>query len=269
MIRVRKLNGTLEEYNEEKLRNSLKNAGATEKTIDVVISKLQKILVDGIETKRLYDFVLKEYKKHQPHLSARYTLKSAILRLGPEGFAFEEFIGYIFQARGYSVELNQIVKGKNIEHEIDVIAEREGERLLIECKHHAKPWIGSPIQTALYVYARFLDVKEQFTRPLLVTNTRFSKQSVEYAKGVEMHLMGWKYPRKDSLERNIEQFRLYPVTMLHSLSKHAIKALLDNKVVLVKTLAGMTPHDLSEKALIPLPKAKKVLKEAQALCHFN
>ena len=266
MIRVKKLDGMLQEYNEGKLRASLANAGASEETIAKILPEVRKTLHDGMETRTLYAFVLKEFKRLQPHISSRYTLKSAILRLGPEGFAFEEYVSHIFQARGYTTRLNRLVRGQHITHEIDIAADRGSEHLMIECKHHMKPWIGCPIQTALYVYARFLDVKREFTRPMLVTNTKFSPQLLAYSKGVGLWLMGWKYPSKDSLERNIEQFRLYPVTMLHSLPREGVGALLARKIVLVRSLAGMTPEAIAEAAAINLSRARRIHAEASALC---
>jgi len=99
-----------------------------------------------------------------------------------------------------------------------------------------------------------------------VTNTRFSPQVIRYARGVKLRLMGWKYPSEDSLESNIEKHRLYPITMLHSLSKRSVRILMENRIVLVKSLAAMTPGMIAKKGELTLKKAKAVHKEAQALC---
>lgn len=264
MVKVRKMNGVLEEYDERKLRHSLARSGAEPKTIDKVLAEVKGILHDGIETDKLYKFVLKEFKKHQPHHSARYTLKRAILRLGPRGFAFEKYISCIFDELGYTTRLNQTVHGELISHEVDVTAEREGERLMMECKHHTKPWNGCTIQVALYVYARFLDVKNQYSAPMLVTNTRFSPQLITYAKGVGLRLMGWKYPGGESLEHYTDSLRLYPITMLHTLSDKLLDILFEKKVVLCRDLAAMPAGNISKMLGVPSGKARKIYEEANA-----
>ena len=146
--------------------------------------------------------------------------------MGREGYAFEKLVSIILKKQGFSTSLNQIIKGKYIKHEIDVSAVKDNEKIMVECKHHNKPWLGTDIQTALYVYARFIDVKKSFTGPMLVTNTRFSRQVVTYSKGIGLKLMGWKCPKGDSLEYYIEKFKLYPITMLPNLNEKKILELL-------------------------------------------
>ena len=88
MIHVKKLNGEVQEYNPSKLRISLSNSGADEGTINRIMSKVNKILYDGIETKKLFKFAFRAFKKDEPYSSSRYNLKNAILRLNHEGFHF-------------------------------------------------------------------------------------------------------------------------------------------------------------------------------------
>ncbi|MFH1174197.1 MAG: restriction endonuclease [archaeon] len=264
MVNVKKLNGDLEPYNEEKLRKSLYSSGADEETATAVLEKVKAFLYEGIETKVLYKFVLKEFKSRQPMTSARYALKNAILQLGPDGFPFEVLIGEIFKKKGYTILVDQHVQGKLIDHEIDVVAEKQKEKLMVECKYHIKPWTGTSIHTALYVYARFLDVQERFTAPFLITNTKFSPQIITYATGVGLKLMGWKYPPDDSLERNIESFKLYPITMLHSIDGKSDRQLLSHKIVLVQQLAVMARDELSQLLAISPKKATRILDEAKA-----
>jgi len=63
MINVKKLDGRIERYNEFKLRRSLSNSGADEETSNKIMAKVDKILYDGIETKKLFKFVFNEFKK--------------------------------------------------------------------------------------------------------------------------------------------------------------------------------------------------------------
>ena len=57
-IFVKKMNGDMEEYDENKLRNSLRKVGADEKAIKGVMGKVSNILHDGIETKKLFKMII-------------------------------------------------------------------------------------------------------------------------------------------------------------------------------------------------------------------
>mgnify|MGYP001597710547 CR=1 FL=1 len=236
MINVKKMDGSLQPYDESKLRNSLAKAGADVQAIAMIISVVNKILYEGIETKKLYDLAFKELKTRKPAIAPRYDLKNAILKLGYGGFAFEKFIARILEKQGYKTILNQIVQGKLITHEVDITAVNETEKLMVECKHHASPWHGCGIQTPLYVYARFLELKEQYSSPMLVTNTKFSEQVTTYSNGVGMRLMGWNYPRENSVSYNIERFKLYPITIMPGLERDKIEQLLNNNVILIRDI---------------------------------
>jgi len=205
-------------------------------------------------------------KKSEPYSSSKYDLKNAILRLGREGYAFEKLVSIILKKQGYSTRLNQIIEGKYIKHEIDVTAIRGNEKIMVECKHHNKPWLGTDIQTALYVYARFIDVKKMFSWPMLVTNTRFSRQVITYARGIGLKLMGWKCPRGGSLEFYIEKYKLYPITMLPYLDDKRIYELLKYNIILVDDLCSFDVSKSSKLLDISISKANKILEEAKIIC---
>jgi len=235
-IFVEKMNGDKEPYNSDKLRKSLKKVGTDDETIDKILKKVEKILYNGIQTKKLFDFVHKELDKTRPGAGLKYDLKKAMveMRIGG-GFVFEKFMGRILEAKGYNIEMNPMIQGKYITHEIDVSAKKGDEKLMVEVKHHLRPWEGESIQTALYVYARFLEVQDKFTKPMLVTNTKFSPQVVKYSKGVGIKLMGWKYPYQDSLEDNIARYKLYPITIL-KISREQIKRYLGKNILTIQQL---------------------------------
>ncbi|MDP3882235.1 MAG: restriction endonuclease [Nanoarchaeota archaeon] len=261
-ITVRKMDGTLESYNPQKLQDSLRNAGADDETINQIIKKTGSILHPGIETKELFNFVFKELRKTNIEAGYKYNLKNAILDLTLNGgFAFEKFVARILEKQGYTTRLNAIVRGKIITHEIDVISRKGREVLMVEAKHHIDPWHAQSIQTALYVYARFLDVKETngFTKPMLATNTKFSDQTMQYAKGVGMRLMGWKYPKGDNIESNIEKYKLYPITILPGLKKPLKETFLAQGILTLQDLVSSrsVPKILKDQAQILLVKKEE------------
>ena len=62
----------------------------------------------------------------------------------------------------------------------------------MQAPYPAGMWIN--VHTPLYVYARYLDLKDKFTGAMIITNSRFSEQSEVYANSVGLKLMGWSYP---------------------------------------------------------------------------
>jgi len=265
MVRVQKINGEFESYNPKKLRKSLLAAGADDQIVVDILDKVKTILHDGVTTKELYRFIFKEFKKHAPTTSSKYTLKNAILHLGPSGYPFEKYVAKMFERQGYTTKVGVLVKGKRITHEIDVIAVKGKEKLLIECKYHNHPWVESGIHVPLYVYARFLDLKSQFTHCMVVTNTRFSPQCHDYASGIGMRLMSWNYPISDSLKSVVERLKLYPITMMNSLDRQQSQILLAERHVLVSSILKFSSKQLMSRLGISEVKANKILAEAKAL----
>ncbi len=265
-MKVVKLNGKNEEYNEKKLERSLFRAGASNEAIELVKTAVRTRLYEGMSTKELFSIAFSELRKIESISASKYDLKNALMRLGATGFPFEEFIRRLMIAKGFSCQKNKICRGRIITHEIDVIAKKGKETLMIECKHYSKPWIGTSIQTALYVYARFLDLGSKFTTPMLATNTKFSPQVITYAQGVHMYLMGWRYPRGESLEENIERFKMYPVTMNRSLTKDMLAVCLHHDMVLLHDLCALSPTRLARMFSTTVQNATNIIRDANKVC---
>ena len=232
--RVTKRSGESEEYDRSKTMTAIIRAGTSAAEAEVILTKLEPTLYDGITTEEIYRRVRALLNERS---ATRFGLKKAILALGPEGRNFETLIYHLFQAMGYDAKVRQTIQGKCITHEIDVIMEKDGKRYMAECKFHNSLSLKCAIQTALYTYGRFLDVDAScdLQSPYLVTNTRFTSEVTKYADCVRMSLMGWKYPENGGLETLIERYRLYPVTLL-DLRKSDIRILLQKDLVLISDL---------------------------------
>lgn len=240
-------------------------AGAEKTTAETVIKKITPKLYDGIYTGKLYRLAFRELKKLDMPSSSRYEIKWAITRLGRdgEGFSFEQYTAKAFERMGYRVSKNRAIKGRSgITHEIDVIAEKGNEILLIECKHHSKQGMWVNVQTALYVYARYLDLKDKFTGAIIITNSRFSEQSEVYARSVGLRLIGWNYPKDESLQDIVERYAVYPITVLHSVDNAMLRRLLVKNIVAVADILSMPAARLF--SLIG-KRAVLVRKEAEAV----
>ncbi|HII14675.1 MAG TPA: restriction endonuclease [Nanoarchaeota archaeon] len=219
----------------------------------------------GISTRKIYRMAFRELKKLDNPSASRYEAKWAILRLekGGEGFSFEQFVGKIFERMGYNIRRDQIMQGKSgITHEIDIVAEKGNETILIECKHHSRQGMWVNVQTPLYVYARYLDLKGQCTGAIIVTNSRFSEQSEVYAKSVGLKLIGWDYPPWESLRELVDKYAVYPVTVLRSVGNAALGRLLVKDVVTVADVLAMPASKLY--AIIG-KSAESVKKEAESV----
>ncbi len=259
---VVKRDGERVPYDEEKLKQSLKRVSAGRDVIEEIVAKVERVIYDGMTTKELFSFVFKELKKRQVESSYKYNLKNAIIHLGHAGYVFEQFIGKLFERKGYQVKLNQMMPGKRVSHEIDVSATKGNERIMIECKHHFKPWLGTHIDVALAVYARFLDLKQHYTVPELVTNTKFTSQVIGYAEGVGLQLLGWKYPKKESLEEQIDKYKLYPVTILE-VPHHVMLSCINSGVITLDDVQAASASELSKKARIDAEFANKLQEQSE------
>lgn len=99
----------------------------------------------------------------------------------------------------------------------------------------------------------------------MVTNTKFTSQAIEYSACVGVDLWGWKYPSGKGLESLIDQQRLYPITILPSLTNHLAEVVLNQGIVLVEDILKADPLKLSQKLEIPHPVLIQLTKEAKLL----
>ncbi|MCC7570700.1 restriction endonuclease [Candidatus Micrarchaeota archaeon] len=267
---VKKKSGEIEEFNPKKMFRSLIHAGASSEYANEIISKVSSDAYDGIPTSIIFKNAFKLLQKKDKATAMKFTLKDAVYRLGPTGYPFENFIAELFKYKGYSVKKGYVLKGKCVMHEVDVVAEKENEKIMIECKFHSKPWMTSGIQTALYCYARFLDLNDglksnKFTELTLVSSTKFSRDVRKYSKCKGINVLGWGYPRKSGLSDMIERKKLYPVTIIESMDNHTISKLLNNDYVLLKDFVNADLKQMHRLTGISETKLKKYQDEGHLI----
>lgn len=243
---IQKEDGTRELFDEKKIKTSLLRAGADEKIVNFIISKVKNELKgELIKARDIYKLALTYLKKKQPPVAIKYTLKKAIMELGPTGFIFEKYIARILKEYGYKTATGRIIKGYCVDHEVDVIAEKNSEHYMFECKYHNRNETKSDIKTALYIYARFLDIKKasdenktsyNFSKAWLATNTKCTTEAIKYAGCVGLGIIAWHYPAEKNLEYYIENKKLYPVTILPGLKPKQKEKLLDNDILTIKDM---------------------------------
>ena len=239
VINVIKATGEIEPFSEEKVISSLLRAGASRQLAENIVAQTKPSLYQNIPTFEIYSIVMKILKKEQRPIAEKYNLKKAIMDLGPTGYPFEKFVAAVLQATGCQVATNQIIQGKCVSHEIDVIAENK-EKYMIECKFHGLPGGRTDIKVALYTYARFLDVKEKggFDIPWLMTNTKLTQEVKTYALCMGMRVTAWDYPEGDSLNEMIDKSGLYPITASTTLPEQKKIELIGKGIVFTRDLSG-------------------------------
>ncbi|OGH14953.1 MAG: hypothetical protein A2860_01980 [Candidatus Levybacteria bacterium RIFCSPHIGHO2_01_FULL_37_33] len=239
MVTVVKASGQKEPFSEIKVRNSIRRSGIPQEIQEQVLAHIKTKIHENIHTSEIYRHIIEFLETSpQPFNKTRYTLKQAIMDLGPTGYPFEDYVAEILKIEGYQTQVRQILEGRCVSHEIDIIAEKDGQKILIEAKFHNSPGTRSDVHVSLYTKARFDDLKDKynFTQGWIVTNTKVTADGIEYARCNGMKIIGWNYPETGSLRDLVEKAKLYPITALQSLSQSQKQSLLDQRIVLCKTI---------------------------------
>ncbi len=268
-MKVIKKNGEIEEYQPGKVRESMRNAGVSQKAINNVMKELENKIYDKILTTKLYKMVYKLVKKNENKYAASiYSLKQAIMNLGPSGYAFEDFISRIFEIMGYEIiYVRKKYKSMCIEHELDVV----GKNFFAECKYHNKGGVTTGVKEAMYTHARFLDLKHaskhkkyNFKKAWIVTNTKLSGDAICYSQYWNLNSLSWKHPRENSISKIVDDNKLYPITIVPSISKNEFRKLSKNNIILVRELCEKTDKEL-KKIGIKYKKIKKIRDDCDKL----
>jgi len=273
---VVKASGEFEKFDSNKIKRTCMRAGCTEDLAAKIAREVEKKSYDGISTREVLRITISLLRKWKhPTVAARYDLKGAIFRLGPAGFVFEELVGEILKEYGYYTKVHSILKGMCVSHEIDVIATKDNNNYMIECKYHNIPGIYTGLREALYTYARFLDLKDgfkmgsarDFKQPWLVCNTKFSEDAIQYASCKGMKMIGWNYPENQGLQYLIESKKLYPVTMLIDLDSDSLDKLAVANLILALDLLRFPLNELNKITKISIKKLKILSDEAKKIIY--
>ena len=267
---IKKSDGELEAFDPAKLEHSLAHAGASSTMRARILAHVVQQLHPGMVTEEIYHHAFQMLREHESApVAARYSMKRAVFALGPSGFPFESFLAEVFRGHGWSVQTEVTLTGRCAPHEVDVLMEKDGHRVGIEAKFHNDPSGKTDIKDALYVYARYEDLKKapmassRVDEGYLVTNTRFTRNAIRYAQCSNLRLIGWDYPRTRGLLNLIEEAKVHPLTCLTTLSESEKRRFMDKKIVLCKHVQA--PHLLQDFGIKP-DRIMKVMEEAKLLC---
>ncbi|EKD65226.1 MAG: ATP-cone protein [uncultured bacterium] len=267
MVNIIKSTGETEPFSEEKLRASIKRARIPDQIQDLVVNHVKSKLYDNMPTSEIYHHVSEFFEKSpQPFNRTKYRLKSAIMEFGPTGYPFEDYVSELLKKDGHQTDIRQTLNGKCVKHEIDIVAEKNGKKSIIECKFHNRTEGSTQVHVSLYTKARFDDLKDihKLNDVWLVTNTGITSDALDYALCSGVKVITWKYPEGNGLRDLIEKFVLHPLTVLTTLSQGQKQNLLNNHMVLCRDVINK-PESLQ---ILNLPKDKKseILEEAEYVC---
>jgi hypothetical protein len=243
---ITKADGNTEYFKVEKLRRSLRRAGATPDEINQIVVDVDKTLYDGIQTQEIYRHAFALLRQSKPPAAARYSLRRALFGLGPTGFPFEKFLARLFEEEGYTTKVGMVIPGQCAEHEIDIAAYNDTDSFVAEAKFHARPGIKSDLQVAMYSYARLLDLKSAricnddvcgIKEFWLITNTKFTSTAEQYGQCVGLNMLSWDFPKTGNLHDRIQKQGVYPVTVLQTLNAAQAETLINRGVILCKDIA--------------------------------
>jgi len=272
MIYVTKADGSKQPFDKQKIINTCLRLQATPEQAQSIADKIEAKAYDGIPTKKILQMVFQYMKKYRPAIGYQIDLKQAIamLRSKPD---FEIFVAKLFEAMGYEVKTNLIIQGKCIEHEIDVVAKKGNEIILVEVKHHVNHHTYSGLDVFLQLNSTLEDLKEgyesgknsfKFTRAILICNTKVSDHGRRYALCRGLEFIAWKFPPEKGLERLIEEYKLYPITFLKEIERDEAYKLADVGIVTVKQLLDdaekiSRKSGINKNRVLQLQKAAKIV----------
>ena len=273
-IYIIKASGEKALFEIEKVINSLERAGADKLLIKEIVQDINKEVHDGMTTKKIYQMAFNLLKRKSRASASKYKLKKALMELGPSGYPFEKFVGKVFDHEGFDTKVGVIVQGNCVQHEVDVIAQKDHKHYMIECKYHSDQGRFCNVKIPLYIQSRFLDVQKQWEKQQghktkfhqggVCTNTRFTSDAIQYGTCAGLMLTSWDYPKGHGLKERIDRLGLHPLTSLTTLTKAEKSKLLDKGIVLCKEI-NENPS-LLEQIGIPKQRQKNILEDSRELC---
>lgn len=267
-IQIQKASGDIQDFSEQKLGNFLRRIKVPDQDVDRIVTTITAELTDYVPIGKLREIVVDHLQKlPQGELFvARYMLKSAMRRLGPAGHLFEHYAARLFQADGYTdVHTSVMIQGECTMHEVDIVATKNGEHHIAECKFHNQDGTKSDVTVALYSYARFLDVKDtnslgfKIDKCWIITNTKLTQDAVNYAACKGMPIISMEHPMNTAILDRVVEEGLFPLASA-PLSDQDLSALHDNDFVMLSDVLKESALDIAARSNVQ----QDVISNAQA-----
>ncbi len=268
-MKVLKSNGEWAEFDAKRVRKSVMRTGADGKTADAVVAALKGRMKDGMSTKEVYAIVREELKKISTCYACRYSLRDGLHKLGPAGYKFEKYVAAILRAHKYDAHVPEgELQGSCVDHEVDVIAEKDGRKIFIEAKFRNDFRDFVNLKDTMATWSRFLDLVDgaavgkcpHFDECWIVTNARFSDRARKFGVCKGVHMIGWSFPEERSFQQMVDIVSLYPVTVLDQLKRSELESLSQHGLMLCKNVAEIDPEDLAGRLDVTTNRAMELIR---------
>lgn len=273
-MNVEKHSGELAPFDPSKVRLSILRTGANEAVADRVLTEIEPKLYDGITTAKLYHIVHETLRKQSVCFACRYSLRDALMALGPAGFNFEYYIAALLRAHNHDAHVpKQDIQGACVSHEVDVVSEKDGRRVFIEAKFRNQKEDYVDLKDTMATWSRFLDLVDgsamgkcdHFDGVWIVTNARFSRHARQFGECKGMHLVGWNYPEDHSIAAMVDEAALYPVTAVDEMEATELEAFAKAGLILCKDIVELEPEELARRTDISTDRAEHLIDLAAAI----
>ena len=222
---ITKADGTKESFDKSKIIKTCMNADIDEGIANEIADYIDRILPDGSSTHKVHALVMEELDKRQVKNSALVQLRDAIADIDSKNF--EIYTKKILEAEGWKCKWNIIMQGACVDHQIDVLAQKDDDVFIVECKRHFNPHRFFGLYVSLQEKARMDDIIDGFaagksnvkvTGSWIFTNAKFSEHAHIYCKAKNIRMTGWK-TGEFGIEFLIKKHNSYPVTILKEIGR--------------------------------------------------
>lgn len=275
--RIIKRNGKEELFDVTKLCGSIQMTGVSEDLAHQVCGIVSSSIDSDMSTDDIFRTTRDYLYQHDAGIAAVYALERGLSALGPAGFVFEQYVLALFNEMGYKAQTNVYAEGEAVTHETDVWAEKGNVIFIVEAKYRNDFKTKTHINQVMYADARLQDIRRQAKKKgdtreyymWLITNTKFTDNAMNYVKYRDFQLMGWNFPKYINIMKIVYDKKLYPVTILPSITKKALNKMLATDIILVKSLKEFTLDDFKKKFDLSMNLSKKLHQEVSDLMKQN
>ncbi len=272
--KIKKSTGETVFFSEDKLCESIVRAGASKSQAEKICKVVNQKIQPGMTTSFVFRDTLRHLVREDVDIAVKYSIKRGVNALGPDGFLFEKFLEALLRQDGYQTKRNQMMKGRCVTHEVDILAWKDNNYYMIEAKFRNDANGRTHIDQVMYADARMKDIasnpknNELGTKHFhtwIMTNTEFTDHAQKFAQCGGVRLTGWNYPNRDSLQKMIERTKAYPITVIPSMSEDARSKLVVHGLVLAQDLLPYTKEKLIKDFNIAPSTAARIQNEVSQL----
>jgi hypothetical protein len=276
-IWVTNADGTRNLFNRQRIVKTCLRMRVSEEIAKVVADKVEKNIYNGIQTRKILQMIFEYLQKERSTFKNRIDLRRAISLLRPVP-DWEHYIQMLLSELGYSIISNKIIRGRCVEHEIDAVAQKGDETILVEIKHHYKYHTSTGLDVCRIIRATFEDMTEgfdlgltqiNFNKTLIICNTKFSNHAKQYAECRDIDHIGWNSPLEHGLDRIIEENKFYPITLISNLDRKTEEKLGNKGIVLLRQLTENSITELVKKTGIKRYRVAELTQKAQGILSYS